>query len=325
MEFFDNKGNLTPYGKQQIFDLAVKQTKGMPIVGGTTIYGNDPNLKWTNPNIGMRFDDPNAVYYTNKDFYLNTNKPINKQSQYVIESIMRSPEAQRDAAYIMQEFGSNLPTGVTRTTPYTINEYVPNLPIGLNERDVNEISAIAKRAEELGTQGTVVPQRSGTVVYSNKPLTAIDIDNRVAAKNIGGAPELKPYFAVQDKIDEITEGYSKANKYLNRSLSLADKAANFMIQHPTLMKTAKIGGKVMAPVGLVMQGLGAYEGLTGQGAGISPALMGIISGPDAARLMKENAADAAYSSRDKSFSLDTPEEREAYKRTIFNRQYENLE
>lgn len=321
MEFFDNKGNLTPYGKQQVFDLAVRQTKGIPIVGGTTIYGSDPNLKWTNPNIGMRFDDPNAVYYTNKDLYLNTNKPINKQSQYVIESIMRSPEAQREAAYIMQEFGSNLPTGVVRTTPYVINEHAPNLPIGLDHRDMNEIAAMAKRAEDLGTQGVIVPQRTGTTVYSNEPLTAIDIDNRVATKNIGGSPELKPSFSIQDKIDEITEGYSKASKYLNKGLSLADKAANFMIQHPNLMKGLKIGGRVMAPVGWAISGIGAYEGLTGQGAGFYPTLMGVISGPDAAGLAKENAADAAYSSRSDSLSLDTPEERDAYKWTTPKRGY----
>lgn len=269
MEFFDNKGNLTPYGKQQVFDLAVQQTKGIPIINGTTIYGSDPNLKWTNPNIGLRFDDPNAVYYTNKDLYLNTNKPINKQSQYVIESIMRSPEAQKEAAYIMKEFGSDLPTGTVRTTPYNIQEYMQSLPEGLDTRDVNEIATMARRAEELGTQGVVVPQRSGTVVFSNKPLTAIDIDNRIAAKNIGGAPELKPSYAVQDKIDEITEGYSKAHKNLNKGLSFVDNVENFIIKRPSLMKAVKnilgaLDNKVFGFYGdindmLILQGAPQYN------------------------------------------------------------------
>ena len=316
MNFFDNKGNLTPYGQQKVFDLAVQETRGIPLVGGTTVYGSDPYLKYTNPNIGLKFHDPNAVYYTNKDLYLNTNKPINKQSQYVIESIMRSPEAQREAEYIMKEFGKDLPAGAVRTTPYTINEYIQDLPEGLDYKDYDKLVSEANRAEQLGTQGIIAPQRTGTEVYSNKKLPAIDIDNRVKAKNIGGAPVLKPSYAVQDKIDDIVEGYTKANKYLNRGLSMAESAANFMVQHPSLVKAAKVGGKVMAPIGWAMAGLGAYEGSTGQGAGITPALAGIVSGPDAARLMKENAFDAAYAPRNKSFNLTTPEEIEAYKKTL---------
>lgn len=323
MEFFDINNELTGKGGQTLYDWALKLTQPEALAS-MKIFG-DEGIGVKNPNFAARVGiDINNPRYINPDLYYNTNLPLNKQSNYILQKIIENTDNQKLFDYAMQ-LGEDLPVGGVRYTGLQLDDIYGLKPNNLGNLDTDEFFKYMNISDELGLDGIVAPQRSGTEIGMNRGIRPESIDQRVAGTNIGGRPQVKSKENISKTFEEIVEGARKAHANLNKPTSIADKAVNFMIKHPSLMKTAKVGGKVMAPVGWIMSGLGAYEGLTGQGAGITPALMGIISGPDAARLMKENAANAAYSSRDKSFNLDTPEEREAYRRTIFNRQYENLE
>lgn len=322
MEFFNNN-NLTKFGKETLYDYAIKYTEPeavdtMKIFGDGSVYVKNPNRAY---NLGMDIDNPK---YINKNFYLNTNKPLGMQSEYVLQQIADNADNKRLFERAMNMV-NDLPVGSVMDTGLKLQSPLNDLPMGLDV-DSNKFIKALETSQDLGLDGIVVPDMSGTTITTNRGISPENIDQKVQGANINGRPQVKSATKIQNTYDEMAEGMLKSHNVLNNKAgtiagNIMKGVTDFTIKHPQATKvlgaTGNLLGKAAVPLEIALAVDGGVQGSKGAGSNLATTIAGIGYGRDGAEAAKNNASEATiYNSRIQSFPIKTIDDYKLYILTL---------